>query len=265
MKKFCVIGNPINHSLSPQLHNYWIKENNIEAIYTKKKLEHSELKNFISEIRNKKIDGANVTVPFKKNVIPYLDQLSQEAQKTNSVNTIYSKNDILIGDNTDVFGFEQSLNVINYDVSGKRILILGAGGVVPSIIFALYRMNVSKIVITNRTKEKAEIIKNFFNDLEIIDWGQACDFDMVINATSLGLNYKDKINLDYLNTIKNKFFYDVIYNPSETQFLKNGKILGNKTENGKMMFIFQAYEAFNIWHKFKPKIDKKTIGIVKND
>ena len=91
MKKFFVIGNPIEHSLSPKLHNYWIKSNNLKAVYDKKKLDISELENLIKEVREKKIDGINVTVPFKNSVIPFLDKLSNEAQKTQSVNTIYLK------------------------------------------------------------------------------------------------------------------------------------------------------------------------------
>ena len=91
MKKFLVIGNPIDHSLSPKLHNYWIKKNNIDAIYEKQKLDESDLKNLIPQIKEKKIHGINVTVPFKKSVIPLLDELTLEAKKTQSVNTIYLK------------------------------------------------------------------------------------------------------------------------------------------------------------------------------
>ena len=145
MKKYLVIGNPIDHSLSPRLHNYWIKKNGIAAIYEKKELVDDEIKNFISEIRKKKINGANVTVPFKKKVIPFLDKLSLEATSTQSVNTIYLDGDKVIGHNTDIIGFEKSILDTKYDVRGKKALILGAGGVVSSIIFALKKMEISKI------------------------------------------------------------------------------------------------------------------------
>ncbi len=265
MKKFFVIGSPIKHSLSPNLHNYWLKKNNIKANYDKKELVETELKEFINEIKIGRISGVNVTVPYKHKVIPYLDQLSPDAQKTGSVNTIYLNNGLLIGDNTDIKGFELSIKNINFEAKNKKILILGAGGVVPSIIFALKRMQVSRITISNRTKKKAENLKSLFEDLEIIDWGQSCDFDMIINATSLGLKKNDKINLNFLESKKEKLFYDVIYNPSETSFLKAAKMLGNMTENGKMMFIYQACEAFKIWHKMIPKIDDKTFEIFAND
>ena len=219
MKKFLVIGNPIEHSLSPLLHNYWIKNNNIEAVYEKQKLDENELKHLVSQVKEKKIEGINVTVPFKKAVIPFLDELSDEAEKTQSVNTIYLNNNKTIGHNTDIVGFETSIKKSNYDLNNKEVLILGAGGVVPSIIFALIRMKVSKIKISNRTKEKAENIKKLFKDIEIVEWDELPNFDMIINATSLGLKNEDNINLNFSSVSKNKFFYDVIYNPRETNFL----------------------------------------------
>ena len=145
MKKYLVIGNPIDHSLSPQLHNYWIKKNNISAVYDKEKLNNEDLKNLILRIKNKEISGANVTVPFKKDIIYYLDELSPEAEGTNSVNTIYLENNKIVGHNTDIEGFELAIKDTKYDVSEKEIFILGAGGVVSSIIYALNKMKASKI------------------------------------------------------------------------------------------------------------------------
>ena len=264
MKKYFVIGNPINHSLSPKLHNYWLKENNIDAIYDKKKIEEKNLQTIISDVKEKKINGINVTVPFKKLVIPYLDKLSQEAEQTQSVNTIILNNDNLVGHNTDIVGFTKAIENLNFNIKNKKILILGAGGVVPSIIFALNKMNVSKIIISNRTKEKAEDLKSQFHNLEVLDWGDINDFDVIINATSLGLN-KETINLDFSKFANNKLFYDVIYNPEETNFLKEGKKLGNRTENGKLMFIYQAFEAFKLWHGIEPQINSDILEILNND
>ena len=261
MNKYLVIGNPIEHSLSPKLHNFWMKNNNIEAIYEKRKLEADELKDLILEVKKKKIKGVNVTVPFKKIIIPLLDKLSIEAQNTQSVNTIYLENNKTIGHNTDIDGFELGVKKLRYNLSNKKVLILGAGGVVSSIIFALNKMNVSEIIISNRTKQKAENLKTLFNNLNIIDWGDIPNFDMIINATSVGLNKEDKLNLDFSLVGKNKFFYDVIYNPKETNFLKVGKKLGNMTENGKLMFIYQALSAFNIWHGVKPEVNDEVIKI----
>ena len=262
MKKFLVIGNPIEHSLSPELHNYWMKNNGIDAIYEKQKLNENELEQIISKVKDKKINGVNVTVPFKKKVIPYLDELSFEAQSTQSVNTIYLKDNKVVGHNTDIFGFETSIKKSDYNLNNKEVLILGAGGVVSSIIFALIKMKVSKIKICNRTKEKAENLKKFYKNLEIIKWGEVSNFDMIINATSLGLKKEDNLNLDFSSISGNKFFYDVIYNPGETNFLKTGRELGSKTLNGKLMFVYQAFSAFTIWHQQKPEINENVIKLL---
>tara|TARA_B100000674_G_C37876214_1_gene932112 strand:+ start:332 stop:1126 length:795 start_codon:yes stop_codon:yes gene_type:complete len=264
MKKYFVIGNPINHSLSPKLHNYWFKESKIDAVYDKRQIEENDLKTIITELKEKKIDGINVTVPFKKSVIPYLDKLSFEAEQTQSVNTIILNNKNLVGHNTDIVGFTKAIKNLNFNIEGKKIFILGAGGVVPSIIFALNKMNVSKIIVCNRSKKKAEDLKLQFNNLEVVNWGDLVDFDIIINATSLGLN-NETINLDFSNFGNNKLFYDVIYNPMETNFLKDGKKLGNKTENGKLMFVYQALEAFKIWHGIEPEINSETLEILNND
>jgi len=266
MKKYLVIGNPIEHSLSPKLHNYWIKKNNLDAAYDKKRLNESDIKGIIDEVKNGKIDGINVTVPFKKSVIPFLDKLTPLANETRSVNTIYKEKeneiDVVVGDNTDVGGFKQSLEYIHYNVKNKKIFILGAGGVVSSIILALKKMEAFKIILSNRTKQKAEDLKKIYSDLEIIDWGQITDFDMIINATSLGLKNNDQIQLDLSKVGKGKLFYDVIYNPTKTNFLLQGEKKGNQTENGKMMFIYQAHQAFTIWHKILPEVDDETIKLL---
>ena len=259
MKKYLVIGNPVEHSLSPKLHNYWIKQNNLNAVYDKKQLNESDIRGIITEVKNGKIDGINITVPFKKSVIPFLDQLTTLAKEAQSVNTIFKKNNKVVGDNTDIGGFEHALKYINYSVKDKKIFILGGGGVVPSIIIALRKLGSAKITLSNRTKEKAENLKKIYPDLEIIDWGETPDFNMIINATSLGLKTTDQINLNYTGIGSNKLFYDVIYNPKKTNFLIKAKQFGNQAENGKMMFIYQAQLTFKIWHNILPKIHNKLL------
>ena len=262
MKKYLVIGNPIEHSLSPKLHNYWIKKNNIEAVYEKKQINGNDIESLINEIKNEKIKGINVTVPFKRLVIPFMDELSSEAKESQSVNTIYFRNGKVVGHNTDISGFELGIKYTKYDVKNKIAFILGAGGVVPSIIIALKKMGATKIIVSNRTKTKTEDLKKFFRDLEIIDWEKTPNFDIIINATSIGLKNEEGINLDYSSVGHNKFFYDLIYNPKETIFLKRAKLFSNRTENGKMMFIYQAHQAFTIWHKLMPNINEETINLL---
>ena len=271
MKKYLVIGNPIEHSLSPQLHNYWFKQNNIDAVYEKKQINESDIKGIIAQMRIGEIEGINVTVPFKKSVIPFLDE-HEVSRKVPSVNTIYKKKDKIIGTNTDVHGFKLALLQTKYNFKGRKILILGAGGVAPSIIFALEQLEVAVIMLSNRTKEKAENLKKLFPQLELVKWGGIKDFDVIINATSLGLKESDKIPINYDQIDPGKFFYDVIYNPKKTNFLSEAEKRGHKIENGKMMFIYQAQEAFRLWTVapnqrvgLLPKIDKKVLQLLEND
>ena len=123
------------------------------------------------------------------------------------------------------------------------------------------REGAPKIYLSNRTKTKAEELKKIYPDLEIVEWGQVVNFDMIINATSLGLKESDKIKIDLSKVGSNKLFYDVIYNPIKTNFLFEGQKLGNQIENGKMMFIYQAQLAFKIWHNILPKIKKEILDL----
>ena len=262
MKKYLVIGNPIEHSLSPLLHNFWIKKHNINALYEKQLLEKNDVEKILSDVRASKLHGINVTVPFKNTVIPFLDQLSDTAQKTRSVNTIFKKENKLVGDNTDVYGFSEAIKLTNFNPANKKALILGAGGVVPSILLALKNMKVDQITLSNRTKEKAVNLKKSFPNIEVINWGETIKSDLIINATTVGIKQNEEIKLDYIK-LDGKLFYDVIYNPSKTKFLENAKNSGKKTENGKNMFIYQAKKAFQIWHGIKPEINEEVRDLIK--
>ena len=265
MKSHLIIGNPISHSLSPKLHNYWFKENNINGNYEKISLNEDEIKTTIEKIKSKEIHGMNITVPYKQAVIPFLESQSDIVTKTNSVNTIYNKDDKIHGDNTDVYGFEKSITSNNISLEGKSVLIFGAGGVVPSIIFALVNLNVKKIFISNRTLKNAESLKKKFNFIQIIEWGKIENCDLFINSTSVGLNKDDNLRLDLNNVGKNKIFYDVIYNPSKTNFLSVAEKKGHRIINGKDMFLYQAQKAFELWHNLLPDVNQKLIEYLYND
>tara|TARA_Y100000389_G_scaffold189990_1_gene214363 strand:+ start:939 stop:1739 length:801 start_codon:yes stop_codon:yes gene_type:complete len=265
IKKYLVIGNPIEHSLSPKLHNYWIKKYRLNATYEKLKLKEKDLKNVIKEIKENRITGINVTVPFKKKIIPYLDQLSPTALEANAVNTIYKKNNIIYGDNTDVDGFSKSLLSINFNAKNKKIFIIGAGGVALSIILALKKIGVLEINITNRTISEPTLLKKKYPDLKVIGWGEIPDFDLIINATSLGLNKADQLPIDIKSIKSKKLLYDVIYNPKITNFLLEGKKNGNQIENGIKMFIYQAQLSFCIWHKILPVVNKELTNFLEDE
>ena len=173
--KFAIIGSPISHSLSPTMHNYWFKKYNINAEYELLDIDKSKIQMVIDKIKNKEIKGINVTLPYKNSVIPFLSKLINDANETHSVNTIMldGKNN-LIGENTDVFGFQAAYlkSIPNQDKMSKKVLILGAGGVSPSIILALLKSKINNITLSNRTYEKSLFLKKKFKHLNIVKWDE---------------------------------------------------------------------------------------------
>jgi shikimate dehydrogenase len=278
MNKYLVIGNPIAHSLSPLLHNYWFKKYRfLDSIYEKKKVEKKDLKKIVEQIKNDEVKGVNVTVPFKREIFNFIDKAPYEVQFTKSVNTLVKENDKVVGYNTDQQGFEISLEENDWDCKDKKILIIGAGGVTPSILSTFIKVDgAEKIYLSNRTRSKAEELKKFWDKalgiyqmkkdtIEIIDWEKKSELcDLIINTTSVGLTKDEKLNFDFsdYNNKKNVLFYDLIYNPKETNFLKDARIRGNRTINGKMMFLWQAHLAFKMWTGVSPKIDEEVIKLL---
>ena len=248
----------------------------VDSLYEKRKVEEKDLKNIIKEIREDKIVGVNVTVPFKKLIIPFLDKLDFGAEETQSVNTLVKINEKIVGYNTDSSGFRDTIrefypwsndSKMPLPLEGKCIFILGAGGVATSIISALKNEGADNIVLSNRTKEKANELKKLFPELEVIEWGKKPSIcDVVINTTSVGLVKNEELKIDFSDydksSNKNLLFYDLIYNPKETVFLKKAKLRGNKAMNGKMMFLNQAKYAFHIWTNVLPEIDDEVIKLL---
>lgn len=265
MKKHLIIGNPIAHSLSPKIHNYWFKEYNIEGNYEKISPNESEIQAIVKKIKSNEIYGMNITVPYKQTVIPFLETQSEIAKKTNSVNTIFNKDGKIHGDNTDVYGFEKSITNNKINLEGKSALIFGAGGVVPSIIIALLKLNIQKIFVSNRTTKNVKLLKNKFDFIQIIEWGKIENCDLFINSTSVGLKKDDNLGINFSSLNEKKIFYDVIYNPLKTNFLLEAEKKDHKIINGREMFLYQAQKAFNLWHNLTPKVDKKLIKYLYND
>ena len=263
-KQYGIIGKPLSHSLSPVLHNYWFKKNNLKFNYSLIEIEKHQIKEIINKIRTKELYGINVTVPYKQEVIPHLDLIINDSKETSSVNTIYLNNENkVVGENTDVYGFEQSFinKLDSANIMEKSFLILGSGGVTPSLIYALNKKKIKKIFISNRTIQKAKDIKNKFSFVEIIPWERinkkSEEVDVIINATSLGMK-----NGSEFERLIDKFkpdlvYYDVIYNPLETNMLKNFKDKKIRTFNGLEMFLFQGQKSFFLWNKIFPKVDEE--------
>ena len=270
-KVFKIIGNPISHSLSPALHSYWFAKYKILADYKQHEIKESEIEVTLNDVRDGKIDGLNVTLPFKQKVIPYLDILINDAKSTNSVNTIFmSKEGKLTGDNTDVYGMQAAYLkdiTLNSNRSTKAIVI-GAGGVAPSIIFALKKTDIKKVCIANRTREKAIFMKKKFPFIDILSLNEVpqriSEFDIIINATSLGLKNGEQFNVNLDGLTDKSIFIDTIYNPLETKIIKHLKGKNIKTFNGLDMLIYQGQKSFYIWNKINPEIDDELIQLLEN-
>jgi|TARA_B110000259_G_scaffold171948_1_gene203916 shikimate dehydrogenase len=261
-KKFGIIGRPLSHSLSPMLHNYWFKKYGISANYSLIEIELNEIEKIIEKIRNNVLHGINVTVPYKQAVIPFLDLMVGDAKKTLSVNTISLNNEgKVVGNNTDIYGFEQGfLNKLrNQNFEQNVVLVLGAGGVTASVIFALLNKKIEKIFVSNRTVKKAYEIKKKFPSIEILKWenieAKAKDVDIIINTTSLGLTEGSDFKQEFKTTKPNLVYYDIIYNPEETMMVKKFKKKNILSYNGLEMFIYQGQKSFFLWNKINPEID----------
>ena len=259
-KNFLVIGNPIKHSLSPFLHNYWFHKNKINYEYKKLETTKSSIKKILNRVRKREIEGINVTIPFKNSVIKYLDVLKGDALKTSSVNTVYLNKNKLIGDNTDVYGFSSGV-LRKVKTKIKTAGIIGAGGVTSSIILALIQKGVKKIYITNRTFSKLKLFKKKFKKVIYpIKWNDRyevfADVQILINVTSLGMLGQKDLKFDFSIFDKKINVVDIVYNPENTRFLKDARINGHKTFTGLDMFIYQAQKAFYIWNRKNPKITK---------
>ena len=269
--KFALIGNPVSHSLSPIMHNYWFNKYNINAEYQPLNINENEIEKVIGKVKDKEIKGINVTLPYKKSVIPFLTRTINDANDTHSVNTVMlDKDDNLIGENTDVFGFQAAFlkSIPNLEKKSKKVLILGAGGVAPSIILALLKSNILDISLTNRTHEKSLFLKKKFKTINIIKWSDISielnKFDILINATSLGLKSSDEFDNDFSNFKKKMIFIDTIYNPAQTKMLKFFKSNKIKSFNGLNMLIYQGQKSFFLWNKINPEVDDDLLKLLES-
>ena len=265
-KKFGIIGNPIKHSLSPVLHNYWFKKYGLDAHYSIIEADEKNLDSIIKKIKNKELAGVNVTLPFKQKIINQIDKIINDAELTGSVNTILLDGEKVLGENTDVFGLQAAYLKEIDSCTSKDALVIGAGGVSPSVILSLQKSGVKKISITNRTNEKCIFLKKKFNFLNILPWenleNEIKNFDIIINATSLGLKDGEDFKFNFLNTKKGVIYIDTIYNPLETKTYSFLKEEGKKVFNGLDMFIYQGQKSFYLWNKINPEIDNVVIELL---
>jgi shikimate dehydrogenase len=266
-KMFGIIGNPIKHSLSPLLHNYWFKKYKVDASYSIIEAEEKDLAEIVQRIKNKSLSGINVTLPYKQKIINHTDKIINDAEATGSVNTLLlDKDSLVVGENTDVFGLQAAyLKEIDNEIN-KKALVIGAGGVSPSVILSLKKSGIKNISITNRTKDKCLFLKKKFNYLKVLPWDnlqlEIGNYDMIINATSLGLKNGEDFDFNFSKCKDDATYIDTIYNPLKTKTFKFLEDKGIKVFNGLDMFIHQGQKSFYLWNKINPEIDDDLVDLL---
>lgn len=255
-----VIGYPIAHSKSPIIHQHWLDEYNIEGSYKAIEIKPEELKEKIQRLVDNGFDGFNITIPHKENIFKLCDELDDAAQKVGAVNTVVIKDKKLIGMNTDAFGFTQNIKSKNsFDFKGRRALVLGAGGASRAVLYALVNEGVEQILLSNRTRDKAEKLKELYPDkIEIIDWKEkeSClkSIDLLVNTTSLGMVGQPSLEINLENLNKSALVTDIVYAPLMTPLLKNAQLRGNEVVTGIGMLLHQARPSFKAWTGIMPTV-----------
>ena len=254
-----VVANPIKHSISPFIHNRAFEATNTNGVYLAWEIEASDLAETVANIRRYQMFGINLSMPYKEQVIPYLDELSEEARLIGAVNTVVNQNGILIGYNTDGKGFFKSLP--SFEISNKKMTLLGAGGAAKSILAQAILDGVSQVSVFVRessiektryyleTLQKKTSFKVDLYALEDVQKLQAriAASDLLVNATSVGMDGQSSPVPTDLSLPDQLLVADVIYQPFETPFLKWAKSQGNPAINGLGMLLYQAAEAFQLW------------------
>lgn len=255
VKTYCIIGDPVYHSLSPSMHNAAFISLGLNCTYIAFRVPKGQLEESINALRAVGISGFNVTIPHKVDILKYIDHLDSSAVKATAVNTVHNVNGILKGYNTDIFGFIEPLRKRNINFNGMDILLLGAGGSAYAVIAALSEeKGINKIIISNRTQEKASKLAKKGKDLglecQVIEMENikhiAVKSHLIINTTPIGMNDEQSL-IDYEHISKNTIVYDLVYKPVTTNLLENAKYAEAEVVYGYEMLLEQGARAFEIW------------------
>jgi len=268
MKQFAVIGNPVAHSLSPIMHNWVFKQLDIDANYRRIQIEKSSLSQIMTELRNGTLQGVNVTLPFKQEIISLLDDIHIIAQYIQAVNCVIKKKNRLLGCNTDWYGFFMLLKQNNITTEGKSFILLGAGGAAKSVLYALIRKEVETVFIINRTPERSQSLVDSMGVLEHNTSLMTGTYDkleeilpsnaVIVNCTPLGMTPNTNISPFPSHLMREDLILiDTIYTPLETLFLRDGKAAGAQVAGGLEMFLYQGLASLDLW--FKEKISQQVI------
>lgn len=262
-KAIGIIGKPLKQSLSPYLHNYWIKKYNLSSYYLP--LPINNVNNIKLSLKKLNFLGINVTIPFKKKIINQLDLIDKNAKEIRAVNTLLCR-DKIKGFNTDVIGFQQGL--LRKEWNKKRpVVIFGAGGAAEAIIYYLKKEKIQNITIINRTKKRLKNIIKRYQDIKYSDnfKSNIKEAGLIINTSSLGMKGYPDLNVKMNNINKEAVIYDIVYNPINTKFINEAKKQKLNFITGLDMFIEQARASFEIWFKIKPEVDRNLIINVKKE
>ncbi len=258
---FGIIGNPVEHSISPQLHNSISMYREIDAVYVPFKVDKNALGAAVSGLRALNVSGFNVTIPFKNEILAFLDEISEDALLMEAVNTVKNVDGKLLGYNTDAEGFARALKeeaCIGF--KGNKVVLIGAGGAARAIAVKAALDGAKSITVVNRTAEKAGEIVNIING-RIANMADCCglndssvekrlkESDIIINTTSVGMHPdtgKSPVGSAYVFS-EGQVVCDIIYNPVKTRFLEDAGKRGNKVINGLGMLFFQGIKAYEIW------------------
>jgi len=263
-----LIGNPVRHSLSPKIQNYFIKKYSRDAVYVVFEFQQKDLKEAFNGAKKLGFIGLNVTMPYKERIFGLVDKLDRPSEIIGSVNTVKfdKKSKISMGFNTDVDGFIKSLEDNGFNWTGKRCLVIGAGGSAKSTIYGMLKKKVAKIYVYNRTNRNVkEIIDNFKNigseKIEMLSSisdiaGRIEDVGLIVNCTPIGMDIKSYKNMSPVPEswdLKKKFIFDMVYKPSETRLIKKAREEGAVVINGMDMLVNQAVFSFKIWFDIMPE------------
>lgn len=258
MSTYAVIGDPIDHSLSPNIHSAAFRELNLEHSYIAYRIPRDELEEGIEALKKINIAGFNVTIPHKVEMMKFLDKIDETCSVVGAVNTVSNENGVLKGYNTDMDGFLEPLRKRNIPIQGTKILLLGSGGAARGIVAGLAKEKARTITIANRTIDNARKLSEFAqkfglesNFIKIDEVGESANqYNIIVNATSIGL--KNEPSPISLNTVNEKtVVYDIVYMPINTDFLKKAKTKNATIIYGYEMLLEQAAKAFEIWHGMK--------------
>ena len=254
-KTYCIIGDPIDHSLSPAMHNAAFKSIDLNCIYIAFRVPKGELEVSLNSLRATNISGFNVTIPHKVDIIPYIDELDPSAKKANAVNTVHHIGGTFRGYNTDVQGFIEPLHKRRISLNGMKILLIGSGGAARAIVAALSNeIGISHIIVANRTKKHADELISMASDLglradftRMENLGEhALNSDLIINSIPNGLNDEQSI-VDYDHISKDSIVYDIVYTPMVTNLIEQAKNAKATVIYGYEMLLAQGARAFEIW------------------